>query len=499
MQTLLSATEVENISYRVQVPSSKSHSIRALLLASLATGESKIYNLLDSDDVKSCICFLKKLGTHIIVGELCTVVRSKGLLHQLTTQERKKKKKSPKILDIGNSGTTLYFATALVTLGNIPVSFNGDESLQVRSAGPLLNTLCSLGATIIEEGRQGCVPYTIQGPIHINETSIEIECSTSQYLSALLLILSLVEGTHIIKPKLAGEYPYVDMTIEWIHNYLLDSENDNKPFSRISHDESYTNFEIVSKKHGLITPFEETIPGDFSSAAFFLGLAAITGRTLDLYGIKPDSTQADEKVLQILSTMGCKYEWIQNDTEGFSTLFLRISRTKKLKGGIFDLSELPDSLPILAVVASYASEFTLLYNVAHARKKETDRIAVMAKELRRLDIRVDEFSDGLLINPNRNIITENTYHTETAKTYYDSNIKNSVFRYSNKTEKQHSILGLSSGEIQSYNDHRIAMAFAVGAVVAKGEIIIHDADAVAVTFPSFFEVLSKVGVNISHF
>lgn len=421
----------------IVIPGSKSHTIRALLLAGLAEGKSVLHNALLSGDTHSCIHFLSQLGIDVHVHNTSIEIISQG---------RDKLSYNGEVINLGNSGTTLYFATALACLSSTPMHFDGDESLRHRSALPLIEALESLGAEVhypTEHTRKGCLPYTIHGPLKAG--NIYIECSTSQYLSALLFVLSFVQGESEISATLVGEFPYVEMTLSWLKKHTI----------HIQRDESYTRFIIPGGGH--ISTFETHIPGDFSSASFFFGITAITGTPLKLRGLQKDTTQADMKVLDIVRTMGCEYRWeVENNTS-----VLYIERHGDLKGGEFDLSEIPDALPILAVVAAYASSPTKLYNVAHARKKETDRIAVMTRELQKVRVAVTEFSDGLSIMPNK-----------------DNGD------------------GFSAGAVDSHHDHRIAMAFACGALKATGEVVIQNADAVSVTFPHFFDLLESIGAHI---
>lgn len=438
----VSTQNAQDIEPIIAIPGSKSHTIRALLLAGLAKGTSTIYNPLHAGDTLSCIKYLQEFDIQVnysaqhsgLHAHPRAVISSLGL-------NAFKNTRIDKTINLGNSGTTLYFATALSTLNKHGITLNGDASLQTRSALPLLQALKALGAHI-DMHAHGCVPYTVGG--YLNSGEVSIECSTSQYLSALLLALSLVKGKSTIYAHLIGELAYVDMTIDWL----------SKHQKQIIHDATYNRFEILGDD--TISPFEANIPGDFSSAAFFLGYTAITGHPLTLSGLQEDKTQGDMAILNILETMGCRFQWERDSTD---QPIIKIQRIHTLQGGEFDLSETPDLLPILAVVASFARSPTRLYNVAHARKKETDRIAVVTKELSRLGVKVKETNDGLIITPSQ------------------------------------STPRLLSGEIYSHHDHRIAMAFAVGAAGAQGDIIIHDADVATVTFPSFFEMLHIAGVQ----
>ena len=417
----------------VSIPGSKSHTIRALLLSLLSQEETKIENVLYSGDTESCIAVIENWGAKV-------TKQANTLLIDTTDVEQLNLKPKRKLVNVGNSGTTLFFATALAAISPHSLTFDGDESLRSRSAKNLIVALESLGAKITHSGN-GCVPYTVAGPIRGG--NVTIACPTSQYASALLYALSCVEEKSVVNPILDGERPYIDMTIEWLSKYGAEIVN--------------TNYESIAINKGISRTSNKLrtthINGDYSSASFFFAVAAITGIPMTLCGLSPNDTQADIKVLDILQAMGCSYEWKQENEE----YKLTISRFDKLMGGEFDISEIPDALPVLAVVGSYAQTDLRLYNVAHARLKETDRIAVMAQELKNLGVSVSEQKDGLKVESSN---------------------------------------GLQGGIVKSYKDHRIAMAFAVGAIKAQGPIVIQDADAVAVTFPSFYECLQHIGVHV---
>ena len=340
-------------SINVHIPGSKSHTIRGLLLSALAEGTSTIYNPLISGDTKSCLNFLHALditttynnahysATGFVPSSF--TVTSQGLQHFTNSNITKP-------IDIGNSGTTLYFATALAALSKNPIPFDGDASLRTRSASPLLQALNTLGAHI-QDNNHGCVPYSISGPIQ--HGTVTIQCSTSQYLSALLVLCALISGKSTIHATLEGEFPYIDMTLHWL----------KKQGITIIPQQQYQLFEVQGG-HSII-PFTENIPGDFSSAAFFLSAAAIMGSPIVLQGLAHDPNQADMAMLDILEQMGCTYTWNTQDNH----TVLHITRTTELTGGTFDLANTPDLLPILSVVAAYANSPTRIYNVAHARKK----------------------------------------------------------------------------------------------------------------------------------
>ncbi|MBI9100312.1 MAG: 3-phosphoshikimate 1-carboxyvinyltransferase, partial [Spirochaetaceae bacterium] len=256
------------------IPASKSHSIRALLIATLAEGTSELYNLLDSADVKSCIETCRALGAEISEAPDKLIVKGTG--GRITAPA------DP--IDVGNSGTTIYLAASLAALSDTPVTFDGDEQIRNRSASNLLDALGTLGAKI-SSAPKGCAPFSVSGPVDGGE--VTIECPTSQYLSSLLLAAPLFKNETIINVSLLHEQPYAEMTLRWLDEQGIKYTNrDFKQFI-IPGNQKYRSF---SKK----------IPADFSSGTFFLCAAAITQSVLTLKGLDMSDSQGDKVVVHML-------------------------------------------------------------------------------------------------------------------------------------------------------------------------------------------------------
>jgi 3-phosphoshikimate 1-carboxyvinyltransferase len=339
-------------------------------------------------------------------------------------------------VDVGNSGTTLFLALSVAALGTEPVEFTGDEQIRRRSAGPLLEALAGLGARVEALGGNGCAPIIIQGPWKGGRVSLP--CPTSQYLSSLLLAAPLAPAGTLteIDVPLLNERPYVEMTLSYLDAQGVPYEAAGDfSFFRIPGGSSYK-------------PQNGPVPGDFSSAAFPACAAVLAGGAagISLLGLDPEDRQGDKVFFDMLKKMGCDAAW----TKESGQWTLRLSRNGPLGGGEFDLNATPDLLPVMAVLAAYARGDTALVNAAHARIKETDRIAVMAEELAKLGVRTREEPGGLLI---------------------------------------HGGGGLRGGAVDSRGDHRIVMAFAAGALAASGPVEISAAESAAVTYPGFLELL----------
>ncbi|MDR1106232.1 MAG: 3-phosphoshikimate 1-carboxyvinyltransferase [Treponema sp.] len=430
----------------VRVPASKSHTIRRLLVASLANGVSEIEGPLDSLDARSCVSVCRGLGAEI--GEYreddpeppCPNPPGHGKLIKWTVRGAPglPGRDGARVLDAGNSGTTLYLALAAAALGREPFTFTGDGQLRRRSAAPLLDALSGLGVRV--ESRNGCAPVTVQGPWKGGRVSLP--CPTSQYLSALLLASPLAPAGTVteISVPLLNEKPYIEMTLSYLEAQKIPYEKAGDfSFFRIPGGSSYG-------------PLPGPVPADFSSAAFPAAAAAVSGGRAALLGLDPEDTQGDKVFFDMLARMGCRVTWEHSG--------LAVSCPGKLRGGVFDLNAAPDTLPALAAVAAFAEGDTVLANVAHARIKETDRIAVMAAELGKLGITCAERPDGLVIHGNPRL-------------------------RSGAEERPRP----SPVSLDGRGDHRVVMALAAAALAA-GPACIEGAEAADVTYPGFWDLFA---------
>ncbi|MCF6336051.1 MAG: 3-phosphoshikimate 1-carboxyvinyltransferase [Spirochaetales bacterium] len=410
---------VNSISGEITIPASKSHTIRALLIAAMAEGNSVILNPLDSADTRSCITAIETLGARVKVKDDRWIVKGTGGKINLTGDS----------IDVGNSGTTLYLTAGLAALGTDQLTFTGDEQIKSRPVESLLKSLRELGAEITITGENGCPPFSIKGPLTGGKTSIE--CPTSQYLSSLLLCTPLIEGNSEIKVPLLREKPYVEMTLNWLDKQFIIYTNTD-----------YNSFSITGKQK--YESFVRQVPGDFSSATFFLCAAAITKSSLTLRGLDMNDSQGDKEVVNMLKEMGCFID--------IGTNHITI-KGGNLKGVELDLNNTPDALPAMAVTACFAEGKTKIFNVPQARLKETDRIAVMKKELEKMGAEIEELPDGLII-----------------------------------TGKDK----LTGTGVSGHKDHRIIMALAIAGLASEGETTIDNTSAVSITFPNFFELLDQI-------
>ena len=411
-------TEQATVQGAVRIPGSKSHTIRALLLAAAAEGQSIIGNPLYSKDTEACIAACRLLGADIDCWDDSIRVRGIGGLF----------KAAENIIDVGNSGTTLYLTAPLASLADGATVFTGDEQIRSRPISPLLQSLNDLGAEAWSTKGNGSAPVVVKGRLKGGRT--KIECPTSQYLSGLLLAAPLAEKDTIIDVPLLHERPYVDMTLNWLKKAGIHVENDSYKRFRVPGGQKYK-------------AMDSSVAADFSSATFFMCAPALTGGSLTLQGLDMNDPQGDKAVLGMLERMGC----VVTRAGGEITL-----NGAGLRGADLDLNSTPDALPAMAVTACFAKGKTRLGNVPQARLKETDRIAVTAKELAKLGAKITELEDGLEIE------------------------------YS----------PLRGGTVSGHKDHRIVMALAIAGLAASGPIEIDDVSAASITFPTFFELLDSI-------
>ncbi|MGE4286912.1 MAG: 3-phosphoshikimate 1-carboxyvinyltransferase, partial [Phycisphaerae bacterium] len=398
---ILKSTKAE-LSGRVRIPGSKSHTIRAVAIASLAGGRSFIRQPLDSADAASSVRAYSMLGASIDTSNPdCWIVEGNG----------GRIAQPAGAIDVGNSGTTLRLAAGSAALGVEEAEFTGDHQISSRPIEPLLKSLTELGAKAYSVKGNGCAPIRVAGRLSGGRT--EIECITSQYLSSLFMCCPLADGDTHIDVTLLNEPDYVGITLDWLRR------------QRIAFEASENLMSVDIKGRQNYKPFDAFVPSDFSSATFFLSAGAICGGEVVIEGLDYSDSQPDKAVADFLREMGADIS-IAND--GTTTV-----RASELHGIDIDMNRTPDALPMMAVTAAFATGTTRLLNVAQARKKETDRIDCMARELSSLGADVEQLPDGLVIHGGRK---------------------------------------LSAGNVCGHYDHRIVMALAVAGAALDGQMTI---------------------------
>jgi len=355
--------EPSTVSGTIQIPGSKSHTIRAVVIASLAEGRSEIRHPLDSLDTRSAVSVCQALGARITCSENCWNVEGTAGVPSVPDN----------VIDVGNSGTTLRTTLGMAALAEGYSVFTGDAQIRSRPVGALVRSLRDLGACAFTTRGGETAPVVVGGRMRGGETSIE--CRTSQYLTSLLINCPLAENPTTIHVPLLNEKPYVEMTLWWLDRCGIRLERDG-----------FDRFVIPGGQR--YPAFLRTIPADFSSATFFLVAAAITGGRVTLRGLDMSDTQGDKAVIAMLEEMGAR---VTHSADGVTL------EGGSLNGREFDLNATPDALPAMAVAGACAMGETRLVNVPQARLKETDRIRVMHEELTKMGARIEELDDGLVI------------------------------------------------------------------------------------------------------
>jgi 3-phosphoshikimate 1-carboxyvinyltransferase len=409
----------------VSIPASKSHTIRAVAIASLAQGQSLIRNPLSSADAASAVSTYRALGATIDTSDpsLWKVTGRGGEIHVPTGP-----------VDVGNSGTTLNIAlgsAALVGRGET-IAFVGDQQTQSRPVGPLLKSLSDLGAKSVSVNNNGKAPAKVTGQLLGGKTAIA--CSTSQYLSSLLLCAPLAAKDSEIDVTLLNEPGYAQMTLDWLDSQGIQYRKQQMKKFSVKGGQSYK-------------PFDRPVPADFSSATFFLCAGALIGEQVTLRGLDFKDSQPDKAVVEYLKGMGAKIT-VKADSVTVNG--------GPLQGIEIDMNKTPDALPAMSVTAAFAEGETRLVNVPQARGKETDRIACMAKELRKLSVEVEELPDGLVIQGGRP----------------------------------------QAAVVHGWGDHRIVMAMALAGLVLDGPLTVDTAEAMSVTFPDYVKLMRSLGAQM---
>jgi 3-phosphoshikimate 1-carboxyvinyltransferase len=350
----------------ITIPSSKSHTIRALLIGTLAPGTSTIRRPLLTGDGASALGAARSLGAQ---------TSSKGEVFTITGRGDDYNSGAD-FFDMGNSGTGTNLFTSAAALGSRKRKFDGDNSLRSRPFKYLLDALAPLGARYERQRENSDLPFTISGPLKGGATTVN--GVSSQFLSSLLFSCPLIKGgdTDITVVNLQ-EVPYVELSLWWL----------KKQGIKFEHSADYTKFHIPGNQS--YKPFDMTVPADFSSATFAAVGAALAGGPVTLQGLDFTDPQGDKGVFDVLTMTGATV------TQGNNGV--TVSAKGTLKAGVMDLNPMPDSLPAMSVLACSLSGETRIVNVGHARIKETDRIVVMREELAKMGASVTETLDGLII------------------------------------------------------------------------------------------------------
>jgi 3-phosphoshikimate 1-carboxyvinyltransferase len=408
----------------VRVPGSKSLTNRALILAAMAQGSTTLHGALDSEDTRVMVAALQALGIAVEHDPAASEIRVQGCGGKFPAPEAS--------LYVANSGTSLRFLTAMLATASGTYHLDGTPRMRQRPVADLLDAMNRLGCDAGSDLKSGCPPITINARgLDGGYATVRGDVS-SQFLSGLLMALPYSrEVTTIEVEGILVSQPYVSMTLSVMEAFGVTAGN--RKFRR---------FDVYPSRYRG-RPY--TIEPDASAASYFFALAALTGGTITVEGLGTSSLQGDVHFVDILEHMGCK-------------VVREPGRTTVTGGPLHavdvDMNAISDTVMTQAVVSLFADGISRIRNVAHIRHKETDRIAALATELRKLGASVDELPDGLLITPP-------------------------------------APGELRPARIATYDDHRMAMSFALAGLRIPGVTIL-DPGCVAKTYPGFWDDLEAV-------
>ncbi|MEZ9132340.1 3-phosphoshikimate 1-carboxyvinyltransferase [Vibrio breoganii] len=423
----LTLQPISKVSGQVNLPGSKSVSNRALLLAALANGTTRLTNLLDSDDIRHMLNALEQLGVKYSLSQDKTVCEVEGLGGVFNASEALE-------LFLGNAGTAMRPLAAALCASQGEFVLTGEPRMKERPIGHLVDALREAGAEVTYLENDGFPPLKIQGTgLTSGEVSIDGSIS-SQFLTAFLMTAPLADGdiTINIEGDLVSK-PYIDITLHIMQQFGVSVENYD-----------YQKF-IVRSGQSYVAPGDFLVEGDASSASYFLAAAAVGGGEIKVTGIGKDSIQGDIQFADALQAMGAEIEW------GSDYI---IARKGELKAVDMDFNHIPDAAMTIATAALFAEGTTAIRNVYNWRVKETDRLAAMATELRKVGARVEEGEDYIIITPPQQLI---------------------------------------HAAIDTYDDHRMAMCFALVAL-SDTPVTINDPKCTSKTFPDYFDKLQGLVV-----
>ena len=414
------------LSGKVAVPPSKSYTHRAVLMASLAEGESVVSNALLSRDTNATIAACRSMGARL--EQSGSTLRIAGT-RPMTPDD---------VVNAENSGTTLRFMTSVFAAA--PEGYavlTGDASIRRRPMQPLLDSLGQLGVEARSTKANGCAPILVKaGGIRGGDASIRGDVS-SQFVSSLLIATPMAARDCSLVVADAVSRPYIEATLDLL-----------KRFGIMIGREGYSKFRVEASQS--YSPNDFAVPADFSSASFIIAAVGLAGGSVLLEGLSPELPQGDSAILTIASSMGMKVKQSNNSVTVESD-------GGGLKGGTFDLGDTPDLLPVVAALALRCESAVEVVGTAHARFKETDRIAVLSKELAKLGVRVEERQDGMKIQPSGE---------------------------------------LKRATLDAHDDHRMFMAFSLASMLVPGGVQVEGVESLDVSYPRFLEDMVMLGAKV---
>ena len=441
-----------SLSGNIVVPGSKSHTIRALILASLAEGVSHISNPLPSADCLSASKAIQEIGAKVDFdneNNIWTVTGAGKNVHLPSN-----------VVDVGNSGSVLYFFTPICATFEGWSIFTGDSSIRKRPVLHLLEALKQLGANCyVSRPEENAPPALVQGPIKAGK--VVTDGRLSQYISGLMMASTLIDGKLEIELTDPKEVPYLDMTKYWLESLGVQVEM-SSDYKKISVTGPYQ-----------LKAFDKAIPSDWEAVAFPLIAALISDSKIVIDNVDGSGTQGDDAIVSVLQSVGADIQWNKETSQLFVTGGNRLS-TENLTDKTLrvNLAGFPDAICALAVIACFIEGKTVLEDIGVCRRKETDRIKVMKSELEKLGAKVEEGEDFIAIYGHSPILPDGSENPE---------------------------FSLHGGNVESYDDHRVAMSLACLGLGLKDDenVIVNDAECCSVSFPGFFEVMNKINANFT--
>lgn len=423
----------KNLNGNISIPSSKSMGHREIICAALGKGESIVDNISISKDIDATCNSLRNLG--IEIEEVKSKINGRKAFKILGTDGNLKVKN--KIIDCGESGSTLRFLIPFGAICGEEVIFKGQGKLVSRPLDAYYNIFDKKGI-IYENIENENLPLKVNGKLKAGEYELPGDVS-SQFITGLLFVLPLLKGDSILKitSKLESR-SYIDLTLSCLDKYGIKIEHDNYMEYRIKGNQHYKNNE------------DSYVEGDYSQIAFWLVAGALNekGNNINCQGIDLNSLQGDKVILEILERMGVKLNIKESINE------IEVLGGEKTNKTIIDASDCPDIIPVLTVLASVSKGITEIKNAGRLRIKECDRLEAITTELNKIGADIKELPDGLIINGKENLI---------------------------------------GGEVECWNDHRIAMSMAVASIKCKESLTLRGTECVKKSYPEFWNDFAKLG------
>ena len=445
-----------SLSGEICVPGSKSHTIRALLLACLANGTSHITNPLESADCISAGNAIPLLGAKISFGKEWEVLGAGENIHLPND-----------VVNVGNSGSLLYFLSAIAATFDGYSVFTGDASIRKRPVLHVVDALNQLGAEafVSQPGYNGC-PLIVKGPVKNPQKIVTEGSVSSQYITGLMMSACRLNGVLEIELTNPKETPYLTMTKVWLEKVGIKCE--------ISSDFHHIKVWGPAK----IKAFNTAIPSDWEGVAFPLIAALVSNSEITINNVDSSGTQGDDAIVEILKSIGADIEWDKTQAK----ILVRGGKkarngngrlsTQNLKNGELhiNISEFPDAVCALACIACFTEGTTFIEDADVCRKKETDRLKVMTSELKKIGADIEEKENSLVIKGHSPVKEDGSQNPQ---------------------------FTLHSAQVESYDDHRVAMSLASIALgLPDGEkLIINDAECCSVSFPNFFDKMNALNAE----